>query len=312
MSRLLNALLDISKLESGAIKLEQTDFPIGPLFDALRRNFAGVAANKGLRFSVDPAHGCVHSDSALVGQVLRNLISNAIKYTRQGSVELRCRTHGGQLRLEVHDTGVGIAPDQIQLIFDEFYQIGVSPNSSRDGYGLGLSIVQRIIKLLHIHIDVSSVPGKGSVFAIELPMAEGSTPDEVPQLDAQAAPQEPVARRILLVEDEPGVRNAMRMLLRIEGYDVVPAATADEAMTRLKSDAFDLLVTDYHLEGGRTGTQVIAAAREALGPQFNAVLVTGDTSSAVREMQGDAHLRITSKPINSDELLGVVRNLLTG
>jgi DNA-binding NtrC family response regulator len=121
-----------------------------------------------------------------------------------------------------------------------------------------------------------------------------------------------VARRILLVEDEPGVRNAMRMLLRIEGYDVVPIATADEAMARLRTDAFDLLVTDYHLEGGRTGTQVIAAAREALGPQFNAVLVTGDTSSAVREMQGDAHLRITSKPINSDELLGVVRNLLAG
>jgi PAS domain S-box-containing protein len=312
MSRLLNALLDISKLESGAIKLEQTDFSIGPLFEAMRRDFSGVAANKGLRLVVDTPHACVHSDSALVGQVLRNLLSNAIKYTHQGSVELRCRTHDAQLRLEVRDTGVGIAADQIRHIFDEFYQIGVSPNSSRDGYGLGLSIVQRIVKLLNIHIDVSSVPGKGSVFAIELPIAEGSAAEAEPQPAAESATTEPVARRILLVEDEPGVRNAMRMLLRIEGYDVVPIATADEAMARLRTDAFDLLVTDYHLEGGRTGTQVIAAAREALGPQFNAVLVTGDTSSAVREMQGDAHLRITSKPINSDELLGVVRNLLAG
>lgn len=312
MSRLLNALLDISKLESGAIKLEQADFAVGPLFESMRRDFAGMAANKGLRFSVDTPRANVHSDSALVGQVLRNLISNAIKYTRQGSVEVRCRKHDSRLRLEVRDTGVGIAPDQIQLIFDEFYQIGVSPNSSRDGYGLGLSIVQRIVKLLQVHIDVSSVPGKGSVFAIELPLAEDSAAAELPEPKAAASAPQPAARRILLVEDEPGVRNAMRMLLRIEGYDVVPTATADEALAKLKSDAFDLLVTDYHLEGGRTGTQVIAAARAALGPQFNAVLVTGDTSSAVREMQGDAHLRITSKPINSDEFLGVVRNLLAG
>jgi CheY-like chemotaxis protein/anti-sigma regulatory factor (Ser/Thr protein kinase) len=276
----------------------------------MRRDFSGVAANKGLRFVVDTPHAFVHSDSALIGQVLRNLISNAIKYTRQGSVELRCRTHEGNLRLEVRDTGVGIPADQVGLIFDEFYQIGVSPNSSRDGYGLGLSIVQRIVKLLQIHIDVSSAPGQGSVFAIELPMAAGTCAEDVADAVEETTTQEPVARRILLVEDEPGVRNAMRMLLRIEGYDVVPIATADEAITRLKSDSFDLLVTDYHLEGGRTGTQVIAAAREALGSQFNAVLVTGDTSSAVREMHGDAHLRITSKPINSDELLGLVRNLL--
>jgi CheY-like chemotaxis protein len=254
----------------------------------------------------------VHSDSALVGQVLRNLMSNAIKYTPHGSVELRCHTHDARLRVEVRDTGVGIPADQLRLIFDEFYQIGVSPNSSRDGYGLGLSIVQRIVKLLNIQIDVRSVPGEGSVFAIELPIAEGSGEEDLPQPKAEVEAEQPAARRILLVEDEPGVRNAMRMLLRIEGYEVVPAATADEAMLKLKTDAFDLLVTDYHLEGGRTGTQVIAAAREALGPRFSAVLVTGDTSSAVREMQGDAHLRIASKPINSDELLGVVRHLLAG
>ena len=117
-------------------------------------------------------------------------------------------------------------------------------------------------------------------------------------------------RRILLVEDEPSVRNAMRMLFKIEGYDVVPVGTADEALAQLRDDAFDLMVTDYHLDGGRTGTQVIAAARELLGPGVKAVLVTGDTSSAVREMQGDARLRITSKPINSDELLALVRDLL--
>ena len=116
---------------------------------------------------------------------------------------------------------------------------------------------------------------------------------------------------LLLVEDEPGVRNAMRMLLKIEGYRVVTAPSAAEALELLRDGVdFDLIITDYHLEEGRTGTQVISAAREMLGESLKAILVTGDTSSAVREMQGDANLRITSKPINSDELLALVRSLL--
>jgi len=310
MSRLLNGLLDISKLESGAINPVLAVFDLAALFDQLRRDFAGVAASKGLRLSVDTPRVCLRSDATLVGQVLRNLLSNAIKYTERGSVELRCEARGAQARIEVRDSGVGIAPDQVGLIFEEFYQIGVSPNSSRDGYGLGLSIVQRIVKLLNLRIEVRSTPGQGSVFALEIPIAEGAGAQAGVDHPPEAPKSAVSARRILLVEDEPGVRNAMRMLLRIEGFDVVPTATADEALERLRTERFDLLITDYHLESGRTGTQVISAARELHGPAFDAVLVTGDTSSAVREMQGDAHLRITSKPINSDELLAVVRNLL--
>jgi len=312
MSRLLSGLLDISKLESGAIKPDIEDFDLAPLFEALRREFAGMAADKGLRLAIDSPMSCVHSDAVLVSQVLRNLLSNAIKYTQQGSVEVRCHVHDEKLRLEVCDTGIGISPEHLGLIFDEFYQIGVSPNSSRDGYGLGLSIVHRVAKLLNLHIDVSSVPGKGSVFAIELPIAGPQSTAAVSDIARATAGNAPAAQRILLVEDEPGVRNAMRMLLKIEGYEVVTSATSGEALASLRSGKFDLLVTDYHLEGGSTGTQVIAAARELLGPTFKAVLVTGDTSSAVRELQGDEHLRITSKPINSDELLAIVRGLVAG
>ncbi|HET9862126.1 MAG TPA: PAS domain S-box protein [Steroidobacteraceae bacterium] len=310
MSRLLNGLLDISKLESGAIKPQIADFAVAPLFDGLRRDFAAVAANKGLRLSIDATPAWLHSDAALVGQLLRNLLSNAIKYTHSGSVELRCSPAGGRVRLEVRDTGVGISADQLGLIFEEFYQVGVSPNSSRDGYGLGLSIVQRIVKLLDTRIDVRSTPGVGSVFAVELPQAQA--PASAGSGEAAPAAARPAcgAQRILLVEDEPGVRNAMRMLLKIEGYSVTTAASAAEAIDMMGTQAFDLLVTDYHLEGGRTGTQVIAAARQALGPDIKAVLVTGDTSPAVRELPADANLRITSKPINSDELLAMVRGLL--
>jgi two-component system, sensor histidine kinase len=312
MSRLLNALLDISKLESGAIKLELTDVALAPLLDELRRDFTNVAAAKGLRLALDSTNARVHADAALLSQLLRNLISNAIKYTPQGSVEVRCIPVGAKQRIEVHDTGVGIPADQVPLIFDEFYQVGVSPNSTREGYGLGLSIVRRIIKLLDIPIDVHSEPGSGSMFAIVLPAARDSKTAD-PATTKVEPPRDVAAGglRLLLVEDEARVRNAMRMLLKMEGYDVVAAATAEEAMMELQADGhFDLLISDYHLEAGRTGTQIIAAARELRDPNLRAILVTGDTSSAVRELQGDERLRITSKPINSRELLELIRTLL--
>ena len=312
MSRLLNALLDISKLESGAIKLELCDFEMGPLFEAMRSEFAGIAANKGLRFSIDSPLDLAYSDPALIGQVLRNLLSNAIKYTPAGSVELRCERRDSGLRLEVRDSGVGIAADQVAHIFEEFYQVGVSPNSYRDGYGLGLSIVERIARLMHFKIEVSSIPGTGSVFSFELPLAQHSVA-AVTATGRRATSGDACVGdiHILLVEDEPGVRNAMRMLFEIEGYHVACAASATEAFEQLRAPTkFDLIVTDYHLEDGRTGTQVIAAARESLGASLKAILVTGDTSSAVRELQADANLRITSKPINSDELLELARSLV--
>jgi PAS domain S-box-containing protein len=312
MSRLLNALLDISKLESGAIALTLTDFPLLPLLDEMRRDFAGVADSKGLRFAVDSSAVEVNSDPALVTQLLRNLLSNAVKYTQRGSVELRCEEVGERLRVEVRDSGIGIAADQVPLIFDEFYQVGVSLNSSRDGYGLGLSIVQRIARLLDLEVVVTSTLDKGSTFAFELPFATGKAEQSGESASlAPPAAAEGVGHRVLLVEDEPGVRNAMRMLFRMEGFRVIAAASAAEALIELTNDPqFDLVISDYHLEDGRTGTEVISAARAKLGQSLKAVLVTGDTSSAIRELQADANLRIISKPINSENLLDLVRALL--
>jgi signal transduction histidine kinase len=315
MSRLLNALLDISKLESGAIKLEPTDFALSDLFEEMRLDFAGLAANKGLRLAIDATPVRVHSDPALVGQVLRNLLSNAIKYTREGSVELRCEARGARARIEVRDTGLGIAPQLLPLIFDEFYQIGVTPNSTRDGFGLGLSIVHRIARLLEFQVEVTSDPGKGSTFAFHLPRTEAACARAAaPATEArEGAAERGGAQRVLLVEDDVGVRNAMRSLFRIEGFHVATAATADEAVGLLDAhEDFDLIITDYHLGADRTGTEVIEAARRVLGESLRAILVTGDTSSAVREIAANANLRITSKPINSRELLGLVRELLAG
>lgn len=313
MSRLLNALLDISKLEAGAIRPEPVDFGVAGMFEELRRTFAASATAKGLRFEVEAREECAYSDPSLVEQALRNLVSNAVKYTERGGVTLRCAAAAGpRLRLEVIDTGIGIAQAQIQHICEEFFQIGVPTHSAREGYGLGLSIVQRIVTLLDLGLDVRSEPGKGSVFSLSVPTG-GRHPNR-----ARASPAElqtnglPAgATRVLLVEDDKAVRDATRLLLSVEGYLVAAVATVSEAMQYAAEHGVDLLVTDYHLADGETGTAVISALRRVLGADLKAVLITGDTSKAVQELPRDPRMRITSKPVRAEELLRLMRALLT-
>ncbi|HTQ36943.1 MAG TPA: PAS domain S-box protein [Steroidobacteraceae bacterium] len=315
MSRLLNALLDISKLESGAIKPDITDFKVAQLLEELRREFAGLAANKGLELLVEPTTVHARSDPALVSQALKNLVSNAIKYTSHGWVQLRSSLSGSLVRIEVCDTGVGISSEHLPLIFDEFYQVGVAANTSRNGYGLGLSIVQHVVKLLDLRIDVRSQPGEGSTFALEIPASSSPGDDAVESSGIRRVRggRTGESNHLLLVEDDPGVRNATRMFLRGEGYRVTVAATLEEALQRLQENPdIRLIISDYHLAPGTTGTDVIAAARARLGGDFRAILVTGDTSSAIAGLHRDEHLRVTSKPINADELLAMIQALLAG
>lgn len=312
MARLLNALLDISKFESGAIKPEPTDFAVAALFEGLRREFASLAADKGLSLLVEATTDCVHSDPSLVEQILRNLIGNAIKYTREGSVRVRCLHDPALVRIEVLDSGIGIPAEQLPYIYDEFYQVGVPSNSARSGYGLGLSIVQRLVRLLNLTLDVRSKVGEGSVFSLALPVSH--TPAaSLSRESGQPTAREPRAggMRVLLVEDDPGVREATRLFLRADGYDVTAVSSLAEALAAVRArEDLDLLVTDYHLRDGETGTQVIEALRATLRAPLKAVLVTGDTSSAMSAVPRDAHLRITSKPIKADELSRVIRTLL--
>jgi PAS domain S-box-containing protein len=316
MSRLLNALLDISKLESGAIRPSISDFSVASLLDELRTDFAGVAARKGLRFQVQDSGDAARSDPALVGQAMRNLVSNAIKYTRDGSVTLRSRRSGARLWLEVEDTGVGIGADEIERVCEDFYQVGVGSNASREGYGLGLSIVSRIAALLGLKLDIRSQPGQGSTFSLELPAAGAGA---APRRANEAVAVRPAARagagraHILLVEDDAGVRNATRMLLKVEGHTVSAAGSLKEAV-QLATEHPDIkiLVSDYHLAAQETGLQVVSAVRAALSPDLKAILVTGDTSSAMRALASDSNLRAVSKPVKADELLALVDELVRG
>lgn len=313
MSRLTNALLDISKLESGAIRPEPIDFAVPVLFEEMRNEFASVAASKGLELRIEAVAPSAHSDPALVGQVLRNLISNAIKYTRHGWVRLHSSPCPAGVRLEVADSGVGIPADHLPYIYDEFYQVGVASNTAREGYGLGLSIVHRLVRLLGLQLDVQSEVGRGSTFALEMPAGAPEAKGIVAILTPVAGQEQPSApARILLVDDDAGVRNATAMLLRVEGYNVDCAASLTEAKQALREHPWvDVVIADYHLQKGETGIHVIAAAREVAGEKLGAVLVSGDTSSTLRDVVATDRLRIASKPIDADELLAIITELLS-
>jgi PAS domain S-box-containing protein len=309
MSRLLNALLDISKLESGTIKPAPTEFMVAALFAELHQEYSRLAADKGLQLQFETSRDIAHSDLSLVEQVLRNLVSNAIKYTHQGSVRVRCLNDAARIRIEVLDTGIGIPADQIPYIFDEFYQVGVPTHSLRDGYGLGLNIVKRIVDLLDLHLDVRSAVGEGSIFILSLPAGAGQigVADAAVDRTLVSPPALAEKQHVLLVEDDPAVRDATRMLLRVEGYRVTAVSSIAEALLSAESERIDLLITDYHLEGNEVGTALITALRNRLGSSLKTILITGDTSSAVKDMPSDPYLRVASKPIKADRLLTLMR-----
>jgi two-component system, sensor histidine kinase len=312
MSRLLNALLDVSKLESGVVNPEPTHFNMRAIFDELRVEFAEMAADKGLQLEIDMSDEAVYSDPSLVEQILRNLLSNALKYTHQGWVRVSCARQANLVCVEVTDSGVGISAEQLPHIYDAFYQVGVAANSTRDGYGLGLSIVQYLVKLLSAELQVTSEVGRGSSFSLLLP--EGNADQVTPQRAALASPlvaQEIREARILLVEDNASVRRAMSRLLKLEGYHVVQVASLSEALQHVRhGNGVDLLICDYHLGGGETGAQVIAELRGILGATLPALLTSGDTSSAIKQLAKDPYLRFISKPIGADELVTLLRSLL--
>ena len=311
MSRLVNALLEISRTDSGAIIPELTDFKVAALFEELRVDFAGIAEGKGLRFEIATCDDVAYSDPSLVLQILRNLVSNAVKYTLEGSVLLRCVHQADFVRLEVLDTGVGIAADQLPHIYDEFYQIGCPSTGPRDGYGLGLSIVKRLVNLLGLNLGVRSQIGRGSVFSLLLPAGRSADAVEARAAATGVSAREPRGARVLLVEDETSVRTALGRLLRLEGYQVTAVASLTAAMQHVRDGRdLDVLVCDYHLGDQETGATVVAQLRNMLAGPLRALIMTGDTASATKELPVDAYMRIASKGIDSEELLSLLRTVL--
>jgi PAS domain S-box-containing protein len=308
MSRLLSALLDISRLESGATKPTPADFPVAELFLAVCNEFCALTAARGLALEVTHSAHVVHSDRALVGQILHHLVTNAIQYTPHGHVRLSAETHSGRVCIHVEDSGIGIPPEELPRIYEEFYQIGSGHRGSgHRGSGLGLSIVRRLVRLLDLELEARSTVGHGTVFSLLLPGRESRpTSAQAPETTHSSACAE--APRVMVLEDDPAVRSATRLLLTVHGYDVLAVATIGEALEAAREQAIELLITDYHLSAGETGLQAINALRALLGPQLKAVLVTGDPHAA-GGLERDTRLRLLGKPIHAEQLIGTVQAL---
>ena len=308
MSNLLNALLDISKLEAGIVKTDITDCAVQNIFETLNATFEAQAKDKGLELIIDTCHGVARSDARLLTQILENLISNAIRYTQEGFVRLRCQHANQGISIEVLDTGMGIHPDELSCIFDEFHQVDTGSNRP-EGLGLGLSIVKRTAELLGCSVDVTSSPGKGSSFIVEVPEST------VSRIETKAVEQPSVSGanggRILIVDDEPTVVDATSMLLEMEGFDVSSAASIDEVKARIDdfTTAPDLLITDYHLRSGETGLEAIRAVRERFDTDVPVILLSGDTSNRI--VLADLNdVTFFSKPVDVEALLVKIHALL--
>ncbi len=307
MTNLLNSLLDISRLDAGAIEPEFEVFPMSRLIDRLAAEFGRQAHHKGLRFSAETCTTVVRSDVSLLGEVLQNLVSNAIRYTEEGEVTISCSHVGDRCRLEVRDTGVGIAEEELESIFQEFNQ-GSSKTATKEGFGLGLAIVRRMADLLDVTVGVESTLGVGSCFSLE-----------VPAVESQVAPAEDERKSrsgegtstglILLVEDNVNVADAWAMLLEAEGYTVVQTTSAQETVSALDSldESPSLIISDFHLAEESTGVEAINAVRDRFDEGLPAFIVSGDTSKVVPDARPVENCKLFSKPINTDELLDAAK-----
>ena len=312
MSGMLNTLLDINQLEAGIVRPEIVEFRVDELLERLRTEFAYHAAAKGLGWRVVTSRAMVRSDPRLLEQVLRNLLSNAMKYTERGAVLLGCRRHEDKLRIEVWDRGIGIPSDHIKAIFDEFHQVNNAARQCIRGLGLGLSIVKRICDLLGHTVDVRSRPGLGSVFAIEVPIARMRRRVGRRIGVAKAEAIESLTGDILIVEDDPAVREMLEILLAAEGHRPTAFAGAAEAIALAArgAAALDVIVVDYNLPGDLTGIELIARLRESLAQEVPALVLTGDISTDTLQAIGRAGCTHLYKPADPEELMHEIQVLL--
>jgi CheY-like chemotaxis protein/anti-sigma regulatory factor (Ser/Thr protein kinase) len=283
------------------------DFRLQPLFTRLDAAFAPQAERKDLRLRAAPTRLAVRSDPVLVERILLNLLSNAVRYTEHGGVLIGCRRRGSRVRIEVWDSGIGIAPEHRQTIFQEFYQVGNPERDRHKGLGLGLAIAARLARLLGSRIDVRSQSGRGSVFAIELP--RGVVPAEAAATIRLALPEVLRDAHVLIVDDDALVLDAMASLLAQWGCRVTTAANGEEAIRQL-ADTPHAVICDYRLPNGETGAEVIARLRAANGAEIPAALVTGDTAPERLREARQAGYPLLHKPLQPARLRALLEQLL--
>ncbi|MFC7694479.1 chemotaxis protein CheB [Paeniroseomonas aquatica] len=310
MSGMLDSLLDINEIETGALKAEAVPFPIAPLLTELCQEFGYLAAGQGLDLRMVPCDLTIQSDPRLLEQMLRNLLSNALKYTRQGRILLGCRRREGKLSIEVWDTGIGIPEKDRGSIFDEYHQLDNVARERKRGLGLGLSIVQRLAVLLGHGLDVRSKPGQGSVFAIAVPLC-GSPSFPTTPATPSAVPH--YTGTILVVEDDPDVRDLLERVLTEQGHSAISAADGEAALAIAAGGAIrpDIILADFNLPKGINGVHLGDLLRERLGLAVPIIILTADISTeTLRDIERRNCLRL-HKPVRADTLSTLMQRLLS-
>ena len=314
LEQLLSALLDISKLDTGAVVPNRATFPLTPLLMRIEQEFAPLAAAKGLRLAVVPTRMWVDSDPMLLERILANLASNAIRYTAHGGVVIGARRRGERIALELWDSGVGIPDAERERIFDEFYQVGNVERHSAKGMGLGLAIVRRLATLLEHPLRLDSRPGCGSRFVIEVPRAPPANVASAPAVSAAASNGSRLlaGMQVAVIDDEAIVVDGMRALYSAWGAEVVAGTTGDALLAAMGETGRcpDLIVADYRLAHGELGTDVVARLRRELGMPIPALLISGDSSAAALSAMRAARCEVMLKPVLPGELRALSTQLL--
>ena len=306
---LLDSLLEMSRLDAGVLEPKPRDFAIGDLLDRMEHEFASPAAEKGIGLRVVASSVFVRSDPTLLDRMLRNLVSNAVRYTSKGRILIGCRRRGSTLRVEICDTGIGIPADKLDAVFEEFFQLGNPERDRTRGLGLGLAIVHRLAKLLGHRIDVRSRPGQGSRFAVEIPVADAS-PVMEPSNETTA---DSLAGALLVaIEDEAVQLRAMSDVFERWGCAVIAAASVTEAIEKLSTEyrVPAAIIADYRLRDGATGIEAISALRTKLGRTVPGIILTGDIEPARLQEVIAAGLTLLHKPIDADSLRSALQILI--
>ncbi len=316
ISGMLNTLLDINQIEAGTVRANFVDFPIRDLFVRLRDEFTYHAEAKHLALRVVPSSLSVHSDPRLLEQMIRNLLTNAVKYTKRGKVLLGSRRREGKLIIEVWDTGIGIPEAELDAIFDEYHQLDNGARERSRGLGLGLAIVRRLASLLGHDVRVRSRLDSGSVFAIDVALAADEAARK-PRGDLRSQSIDVAeglrpAGTILLIEDDPEIRELLELFLKDEGHHTAAAADGTAALDMVARGIIrpDLILADYNLPNEMNGIEVVMRLREQSHGKIPAIILTGDISTGTLREIGRQNCVRLSKPVKLKALAQAVLQLL--
>ena len=307
MDQMFESMLDMSRIEAGVLRAEPRIFIVNDLLERLEVEFLPQATDKGLRLKVVRSSAAIHTDPALLARILRNFLSNAVRYTDRGKIIFGCLRRGPKLAICVGDSGSGIAEDQRQAIFEEYFQ--GRQRRAAAGMGLGLAIVRRLADLLGHGLQLRSVPGRGSLFSVVVPLAEGPPIDQWPAEEPAPSAGEMPAGRVMIVDDDQAVREGLSVLLKEWGCLVTAAASGSEALARLHGEGLrpDVILADLRLPEPGGGVRVIRDLQSALRSEIPAFLLTGDAELAEAPADVDVHrCAILRKPVNPLRLRAIL------